>query len=221
MRRRALIGEVLLRIEDIDPIRCRPEYSRRRCLRICAGWDLTWEEPVRRQSEHMDDYAAALAKLRSDGFAVPLLLHAPRDRERGAGCRRGASSRLLKARTGRSIPGTCRAPDPDERAQRLRRNDAASWRLDVAKALWEMTGPLYSTDRAAGRVKADRWISAMWCWPARMWRRAIISASPWTITSNTLRLLRAAKIFSAPRIYTGSYKRFWVTKRPAITTTSC
>src|SRR6202522_2458144 len=62
---RELGGRFLLRIEDIDAERCRPIYEDVRWLGV------TWEEPVRRQSEHFDDYAAAIAKLEAQGLVYP------------------------------------------------------------------------------------------------------------------------------------------------------
>ena len=55
-------GKFLLRIEDIDHTRCRPEYVTQ-ILDDLSWLGLNWEEPVRFQSEHMDDYAKALKKL--------------------------------------------------------------------------------------------------------------------------------------------------------------
>lgn len=57
-------GRFLLRIEDIDQTRCRPEFEA--AIYEDLEWlGLKWEEPVRRQSEHFEDYAAALEKLRA------------------------------------------------------------------------------------------------------------------------------------------------------------
>ena len=56
-----------MRIEDIDRPRCRPEYEQA-IYEDLAWLGLSWETPVRRQSEHMDDYHAALARLREDGL---------------------------------------------------------------------------------------------------------------------------------------------------------
>src|SRR3954453_7667544 len=64
---RAAGGRFLLRIEDIDTARCRKEYE----LAIyedLAWLGITWEEPVRRQSEHLDAYRSALARLDSEGL---------------------------------------------------------------------------------------------------------------------------------------------------------
>jgi glutamyl-Q tRNA(Asp) synthetase len=63
-------GRLLLRIEDIDTQRCRPEFE------AAIGEDLrwlgiAWEEPVRRQSEHFADYADAIAKLEARGLLYP------------------------------------------------------------------------------------------------------------------------------------------------------
>lgn len=63
-------GRFLLRIEDIDPARCRPEYEQA-IYRDLAWLGLEWEEPVRRQSDHMDDYRAATRRLREMGLVYP------------------------------------------------------------------------------------------------------------------------------------------------------
>lgn len=60
-------GRFLVRLEDIDGTRCRPEYEAG-ILEDLAWLGLKWEQPVRRQSEHMDDYERALEKLRSKGL---------------------------------------------------------------------------------------------------------------------------------------------------------
>src|SRR5215207_3478605 len=59
---RALGGRFLLRIEDIDATRCRPEFEQA-IYQDLAWLGIAWEEPVRRQSEHLDAYAQALARL--------------------------------------------------------------------------------------------------------------------------------------------------------------
>src|SRR5438067_3002790 len=67
---RAVGGRFLLRIEDIDATRCRPEYETA-LLEDLAWLGLAWEEPVRRQSEHFDAYGAALARLEALGLVYP------------------------------------------------------------------------------------------------------------------------------------------------------
>ena len=69
-RARELGGRLLLRIEDIDQTRCRPEFEE--AIYQDLRWlGVSWQEPVRRQSEHFADYAAAIAKLDAQGLLYP------------------------------------------------------------------------------------------------------------------------------------------------------
>jgi glutamyl-Q tRNA(Asp) synthetase len=65
------LGErLLVRIEDIDTERCRPEYEQ--AIYEDLHWlGLSWREPVRRQSEHLADYGAAIAQLEAQGLLYP------------------------------------------------------------------------------------------------------------------------------------------------------
>jgi len=63
-------GRLLLRIEDIDPARCRPEYED--AIYEDLGWlGIAWEAPVRRQSDHLADYRRALETLSAQGLVYP------------------------------------------------------------------------------------------------------------------------------------------------------
>src|SRR3954470_20627753 len=63
-------GRLLLRIEDIDAARCRPEFEV--AIVEDLGWlGIAWETPVRRQSEHLDLYRDAVAKLAAQGLIYP------------------------------------------------------------------------------------------------------------------------------------------------------
>src|SRR3954470_12509267 len=67
---RAAGGRLLLRVEDIDATRCRPEYEA--AIYEDLGWlDLAWEEPVRRQSEHFAAYRDAIDRLAAQGLIYP------------------------------------------------------------------------------------------------------------------------------------------------------
>ena len=67
---RDLGGRLLLRIEDIDVSRCRPQYEA--AIYQDLGWlGISWDTSVRRQSEQFDDYRAALAKLEAQGLIYP------------------------------------------------------------------------------------------------------------------------------------------------------
>ncbi|MBB3931862.1 glutamyl-Q tRNA(Asp) synthetase [Kaistia hirudinis] len=66
-------GRFLLRMEDIDTARCRPEFET--AIDDDLAWlGLSWEQPVRRQSEHFGDYRAALGRLEAMGLVYPAFL---------------------------------------------------------------------------------------------------------------------------------------------------
>ncbi|MCX5518619.1 tRNA glutamyl-Q(34) synthetase GluQRS [Kaistia defluvii] len=66
-------GRFLIRMEDIDVTRCRPEFEAS-SLEDLAWLGLTWEQPVRRQSEHFDAYAAAMDRLKAMDLVYPSFL---------------------------------------------------------------------------------------------------------------------------------------------------
>src|SRR5258706_13159073 len=67
---RAAGGRFILRIEDIDETRCRPDYEQ--AIYDDLRWlGIAWEEPVQRQSDHFDDYRVALARLDALGLIYP------------------------------------------------------------------------------------------------------------------------------------------------------
>src|ERR1700751_2998314 len=67
---RASGGRLLLRIEDIDATRCRPELEP--AIYEAPGWlGITWEQPVRRQSEHFSEYREAIERLAAQDFIYP------------------------------------------------------------------------------------------------------------------------------------------------------
>lgn len=118
---------LVLRIEDIDQGRCRPEYEAA-ILEDLAWLGVCWEHPVRRQSRHFDDYAAAGARLEAMGMVYQCF------------CTRSEiTAEIARAvdaphgPEGPLYPGTCRALAPGERAARIR-TEAYALRLDVAKA---------------------------------------------------------------------------------------
>src|SRR5260221_11126222 len=65
-------GRFLLRIEDIDRSRCRPEFSAA-ILEDLAWLGLDWDGPVRIQSEHFAEYRDALDRLARQGLPFPRL----------------------------------------------------------------------------------------------------------------------------------------------------
>lgn len=141
-------GRFLLRIEDIDATRCRPEHEAA-ILEDLAWIGLDWDGAVRRQSEHMADYAAALRRLEALGVLYPCFC-----------TRKDIAAEIARAGAaphgpdGPLYPGLCRALPRDEAAERVAGGAAYALRLDVAKAA-AMTGPLAWTDRGAGAIAAD------------------------------------------------------------------
>ena len=145
---RAQGGRFLLRIEDIDPDRCRPEFDTR-ILEDLAWLGLRWEEPVWRQSERMDAYAAALDALRQRGLLYPCFC-TRKDIQREI----DAAGHAPHGPDGPVYPGTCRRLSDDERAERIENGTPHALRLRMDGAT-EVAGPLDFADAAAGRVTVD------------------------------------------------------------------
>lgn len=119
---RAAGGRFVLRIEDIDRTRSRPEYEA--AIREDLAWlGLVWEEPVRRQSEHMADYHAALGRLRARGLLY-----------RDFRSRREAAEAAASAPHGHDV---ATSPGPLATAQEaalLAEDRPFAWRLSIAAA---------------------------------------------------------------------------------------
>jgi glutamyl-Q tRNA(Asp) synthetase len=158
-------GRFLLRIEDIDVTRCRPEFEVS-VFEDLAWLGLFWERPVRRQSEHFSAYRAAFAPLKGRGLAYPCF------------CSRGDIARTV-AEAERSgpwprdpdgaplYPGTCRHLLSAEAQAHMARGEAHAWRLDMAEALVQASGPhayrRFDREGATKAVAADpsRWGDAV------------------------------------------------------------
>ncbi len=132
---RARGGEVLLRIEDIDGTRNRPELIET-LLADLAWLDLSWDGAAVFQSARLAQYAAAGERLKAMGLLYPCR------------CTRAeiAAAAASAGPDGPIYPGTCRgrAADPG----------GAAWRLDMAKAI-ALAGPLEWEDELAGIQQAD------------------------------------------------------------------
>jgi glutamyl-Q tRNA(Asp) synthetase len=143
-------GRFLLRIEDIDATRCRPEFEAAQ-LEDLRWLGLDWEEPVRRQSDHLADYAEALERLEEAGLLYPCFC--TRAEIRAEIARAGAAPHAPGGAAEPVYPGTCRGLADDEREARKAEGAAYALRLDMAAAL-KRTGPLFWQDRAQGRIEA-------------------------------------------------------------------
>jgi glutamyl-Q tRNA(Asp) synthetase len=123
-------GTFLLRLEDIDPARCRPAYAE------AIIEDLRWlglhhDGQVRVQSGHLQAYRDILAALAARGLVYPCF------------CSRAAIAREVAGSAAAPhgpdgaprYPGTCRGLPAASRAARLAEGAPHAWRLDMAQAI--------------------------------------------------------------------------------------
>lgn len=129
-------GRFLVRIEDIDRDRCRPEYEAA-IFEDLAWLGIAWETPVMRQSARGAAYWDALQRLKM--LEVVYSCH----------CSRAdiAAAAAAPHCSGVIYPGTCRGKNLDG-------TSTSALRIDVARALAH-TGPLFWHDKNAGEVPAD------------------------------------------------------------------
>jgi glutamyl-Q tRNA(Asp) synthetase len=145
---RAAGGRFLLRIEDIDRTRCGPEYESR-ILDDLRWLGLSWEEPVRRQSEHFPDYAAALEKLHVAGLLYPCFCTRKDIAEEIA--RAGFAPQASElSPEGPLYPGTCRGLPEAARRERISEGAPYALRLDAARAEQRITRDLAFEERGRG-----------------------------------------------------------------------
>jgi len=115
-------GRFLLRLEDIDRTRCRPEFEA--AIDEDLAWlGLDWERPVRRQSDHMADYGAALRDLAERG----LVYRCFKTRREVAEAIEAAPHGAMEAYVGAALP-------PAEEAARVAAGEPYGWRLSLAAA---------------------------------------------------------------------------------------
>ena len=126
---RAAGGELLLRVEDLDPDRSRPEYVQ--LLREDLQWlGLTWDRETQPQSERAEIYAAQFRKLEQTGLVYPC--YCSRAALHAASAPHTADGQLIYA-------GTCRHLTP---AQRAVQKKPPAWRLQVPDRVYGFTDGL-------------------------------------------------------------------------------
>src|ERR1044072_1569152 len=146
---RAAGSRLLLRIEDIDETRCRPEYEDA-IYEDLAWLGIAWAEPARRQSAHYDNYGAALARLEAMGLIYPSFES------------RAEIAALVAKREpwprdpdGTPLyPGDTKAMAAAERKRRIEAGQPYALRLDTAAAV-ARAGSLTWTEAEEGEVTAD------------------------------------------------------------------
>jgi glutamyl-Q tRNA(Asp) synthetase len=140
-------GRFLLRIEDIDTARCRPQFAAA-ILEDLTWLGLTWEEPVVVQSQRLEAYAAALAKLREAG----LLYRCFRTRAEVA-------EAIGQAPHGAEPAYFGEPPSEAEETRRTAAGEAFAWRLSIRAAEQALGGfgDLTIADADEGEIAADPW----------------------------------------------------------------
>lgn len=132
-------GRFILRIEDIDATRARPEFETA-ILEDLAWLGLEWETPVRRQSDHLDDYQASLAALAADHLTYRCF----RTRKEIAQDIGNAPHGAMDAWRGAPLP-------PDEEARRVAAGEPYAWRLSLDAAEQALAGrPLTFAEEGEG-----------------------------------------------------------------------
>jgi len=158
---RALNGRFLLRIEDIDASRCRPEFEQA-IYEDLAWLGIAWEEPVRRQSDNLAAYAQTLATLEAQGLVYPSFES------------RAEIARHIAQHTGAPwphdpdgsplYPGTAKQLAPQERERRIAAGEPYALRLDMGAAIertgaltWVETGADPKQDHETLMAEPQRW----------------------------------------------------------------
>lgn len=140
-------GRLLLRIEDIDATRCRPEYEQ--AIYDDLAWlGIAWEQPVRRQSEHLVLYSETIDRLTREGLLYPAfesradIARLIEEKDRAGTWPRDPDGAPVYPGTGRQVPA-------DERERKVRAGAAYALRLDMEAAI-ARTGQLSWTEQDTG-----------------------------------------------------------------------
>jgi glutamyl-Q tRNA(Asp) synthetase len=165
---RAAGGRFLLRFEDIDAARCRPEFERQ-ALDDLGFLGIAWETPVRRQSEHFEAYRKALEALMRKGLVYPAFLSRGEIRARMDASEAATGRPWPRDPDGTPLyPGDDRALDAAAAEALIAENRPYAFRLRMAEAIAAaraLTGDLSFEETGAGpdgetgRIPADpaRW----------------------------------------------------------------
>ena len=145
-RAKAAGGRFLLRLEDIDAGRCRPDFAEA-LLEDLAWLGLDWEAPVRVQSRHIAEYGQVLDDLSARGLLFPCF------------CTRADIAREIAGSVaaphgpeGPPYPGTCRRLPAAEVAARLARGEPHALRLHMARAMALAPPRLSFAEEGSGEI---------------------------------------------------------------------
>ncbi len=137
-------GRFLLRIEDIDAARCRPEFEAA-IYQDLAWLGISWETPVRRQSEHFSSYRDGLDRLSAAGLIYPgfesraEIARLVAQRQSGGTWPRDPDGAPL-------YPGSAKSLSVDERTRLIAEGVPYAWRLDMAAACARAGKPGWTED---------------------------------------------------------------------------
>jgi glutamyl-Q tRNA(Asp) synthetase len=144
-RARTVGGRFLLRLEDIDPVRCRPEFAE--AIPEDLRWlGLGWDGAVRVQSRHMAEYRSVLDTLSGRGLLYPCF------------CTRADIAQSIAAPHGPDgapvYPGICRDLPAEIRAARIADGVPYALRLNMARAVAQ-SGSLCFKELGEGTIACD------------------------------------------------------------------
>jgi glutamyl-Q tRNA(Asp) synthetase len=161
-RARETGGRLLLRIEDIDATRCRPEFETA-IYEDLAWLGIAWETPVRRQSEHLAEYRAALEKLAALGLVYPAfesraeIAKLVAAREADGPWLRDPDGAPLYPGDAKSLPASERSRLIDTGAPYALRLDMAAACRRVASLTWNELGEGPDGERGTVAARPEAW----------------------------------------------------------------
>lgn len=143
-------GVCLLRIEDIDQTRCKPEYVH--AIYADLAWlGFDWPKPVRIQSDHFADYVAVLDRMREQELIYPCFCtrkDIAAEIERAGGAPHGLDGQLY--------PNTCRDMGDLEVSDRMAKGEAFAWRLNMKEAVKHLPPLLRWHERGRGWQEIEK-----------------------------------------------------------------
>ena len=184
-------GTFLVRIEDIDTTRARPEFEAA-IFEDLTWLGIVWPKPVRRQSEHFAEYQAALGELRRLGLLYPAFLSRAETTARISEIEATGQAWPRDPDGAPHYPGDDRTLSASVRERRIAAGDPHAWRLDMQAVIdgldtalsWAELGA--SPSGETGRIKADprAWGDVILA-RRDVLKQAIISRSPSMTPSRT------------------------------------
>lgn len=150
-------GRFLLRIEDIDASRCRPDFAAAAATDL-AWLGLNWDSEPRVQSAHLPEYRMALDRLDARGLLYPCFCtraDVAREVAAAGAAPHGPMEGPEGGPDGVLYPGTCRRLGRAERQDRIGRGEPHALRLDMAAALAAVPEPLDFLELGRGPMRCD------------------------------------------------------------------